>query len=153
MTNKFIMGIIRSYRLDPDPKFTEWVITLNNPTYYEIIKCFDIVTRESIVTSNQSALYSDFIFGFENQFSDYSDGYDDETLRNVSTMHLQICFRLKQAVTFKKLKYDWPRAHIEVVNTHFDNAYQYCKKEGTYFELSSIDDGLLNGIHHVDPNS
>jgi len=102
-------------------KFKQWCFTLNNPRIDELYCIFDWLRDD------QANPFSKLIVGFECIDAAYG-------LSEAGTFHLQACFEMKNPVSFTQVKRMLYRAHIEVVND-WENAYDYCKKEGSYFEL------------------
>lgn len=97
-------------------QYTDWCLTLNNPTTEELYDVFDICNNMHF------DIYKKFIVGFEGD-------WQEEVIR---TPHMQICFSLNVPVHFSVIKRDWPRAHIEAVKD-FNASWAYCKKEGLFF--------------------
>ena len=96
--------------VDPKTRKRAWFLTINNPTEQCKLQALSYV---------HNACYG--IIG-------------EEIAPTTGTEHYHVYFRLKDAVTFSKLKKDLPRANIEVAKGNDLQCKKYCSKERVLVE-------------------
>lgn len=96
--------------VDPKMRKRAWFLTINNPTE----QC-----KHKALSYVHNACYG--IIG-------------DETAPKTGTEHYHVYFRLKDAVTFSKIKKDLPRADIRVAKGNDLHNKKYCSKERVLVE-------------------
>lgn len=103
--------------MDDSQRHRSWIFVINNPTPQDFN-----VTNSFMKTA---------AYGI----------YGNERGNQTQTPHIQAYVRLKSAITFKKMKWWFPRAHIEVARGTDKDNQAYCSKEGDFKEFGTISEG------------
>jgi len=87
-----------------------WFVTINNPSEDELLASKKLVEKAE--------------YGL----------IGEETAPSTGTKHIHVYIRLKDAITFSKLKKHLPRANIEPAKGSDNDCKKYCSKESVLVE-------------------